>query len=51
MMLRQALCIMTQTETATLFNEGEIKDVIVYPLKKYTDERNCACKRHRGGDR
>ena len=30
---------MTQTETATRFNEGDIKDVVVYQLKKYKDER------------
>ena len=30
---------MTKTETATQFTEGEIKDVVVYPLRKYADER------------
>jgi dTDP-4-dehydrorhamnose 3,5-epimerase len=30
---------MTQTEEGMLFNEGEISDVVVYPLMKRADER------------
>lgn len=30
---------MMQTEMGRIFTEGEIKDVLVYPLKKFYDER------------